>query len=409
MARPRFQHFIRFAFVSILIFTSLVCVGCSEKARHAAGWKKTIFYPDGQDVVVLWRAQITERDILNYQEYQPLEDGVAAVDDGFVYVGGRSKKLMKFDRFTGKLIKSFKVGEEIFSQPVIDGQTLYLGTSTGKFLALNKNTFEELWSYPLKSEVVAAPVVQDGIVYFVTQTDLLTALDASSGKFKWEHREDYHGTLSIRRHAKPVVWKDTIIQGFTQGTLCAFNRKTGELLWRRNLGKGARFDDVNATPLVRDGFIYTASFDNGVYCLNAESGIVLWQAEIKSASSLVFLDGLLYLTASEDSFYALDLETGKTEWFMEFQELYKGETEGALSKPVPYKNRYVVFSTSGSGVYFMNYREKRLVQRFTPGLGISAPPTVFKQTVYVLSNGGYLYAFALGPKGSPFAPYRKGR
>lgn len=393
--------------VLLLLLWGLSVFSCSAKPKHPEGWRRTVFYNQDMGATIAWRAEVSYLDVI---DYEPLEDGITFVDKDAVYVGGRSRYLYRFDRLNGKLLKKKKLEEEIFSQPAIKGDKLYLGTSSGKVLAMNKESFADLWEYNAKSEIVAPVVIADDKLYFITQNDKLVSLERKTGKFIWEHREEFTGTMSIRRHARPVVSGDFLYQGFTNGSICAFERHTGKPEWCRNLGKGKRFEDVNATPFIDDdGMLYTASFDNGVYCLNAKSGIVVWYTPLKSASSPIVIGDRIYLTASEDGFYCLEKETGKIDWFMEFDVLFHGQKEGALSRPVLYQERYLVFTSSGSGVYFIDYLNEQLVDRLTPGLGVSTVPTVKGDLIYALSNGGQLYAFALARKGSPFAPYRKSK
>ncbi len=388
----------------VIVALALLLPACSPSINHRPeGREPSVFFPGNQDVIVSWRAKISDREPM---DFEPLESGIAGVDEQAVYVGGRSHRLFRLDRKTGKVLAKRKLKEEIFSQPLVVGSIVYLGTSSGTMHAMDKHSLEDLWTYQTSSEIVAPCTHHDGILYFVSLDDTLTALDAQTGAFKWEHREEYHGTLSIRRRGQPVVDGNSVFQGFTSGTFCAFDRVSGELLWRRNLGSGKRFDDANATPVVYQGLVYTASFDNAVYCLNAESGQMVWKNDIKSASSGIIIKDKLYLTSSEDGFYCLDLETGSRIWDIKLDALYRKQPEGVLSKPYLFKDRYLVLSSSGSGIYFVDYIERKLIKRFTPGNGNSAPPTVLGDHIYALSNGGYLYAITLGKKGSPFTPYK---
>lgn len=378
---------------------SFCLIACAEKAHHATGWRKAVFYPENLDIVVLWSTQISPREPM---DYKPLEDGGAGVDASNVYVGGRSKTLFRIDRSNGKILKSRKMGQEIFSRPVVGESAVYFGDAAGYLHALDKYSLSDIWVHNAKSEILATPVVVGEKLYYIAENETLTALELGTGKFIWEHKEEYHGSLSIRRRGEPLVVGDRLYQGFSNGLICAFDRHTGKLLWRRNLGKGSRFDDVNAAPILQDGMLYVASFDNGLFCLDADTGNEIWNQPIKSASSPMAIDGKLYLTSSESGFYCLNQLTGKIEWFIELTALFMKHEEGALSRPLKYGADHLIFSASGTGMYFVDYRNKRLTARFTPGNGISSLPTPSGNLIFTLSNGGYLYAVALGEKGSRY-------
>jgi len=365
----RARAFIKIAFVLLVVGLAL---SCSRSLPLGKDFKNAIFYPGNLDAVVVWRFQLTDREPM---DYKPVEDGLVGVSGNNLYVGGRSKILYKLDRKSGKVLKQRKMNQELFSQPVANDKFLYVGTPSGKLFALDKHNLEDIWVYDAKSEILSAPIFDGENLYFITQLDTLTALKADTGEFLWEHKEPYHGNLAIRKRAEPLIVGDRLFQGFTNGTIAAFNKVTGDKLWQKSLGKGKRFDDVNATAKYHNGYIYTASFDNGVYCLDAETGLRHWQNEIISASTPIIFENKLYVTASETGFYCLNLDTGVTEWKMGFKALFMDHLEGGLSEPVVYKNDYIIFSASGTGLYFIDTRNKRAITRFTPGNGITSKPT----------------------------------
>lgn len=68
------------------------------------------------------------------------------------------------------------------------------------------------------------------------------------------------------------------------------------------------------SPLVSDGIVYAATFDNDVYALDASSGRVIRHNVIPGNRSelLQLADGLLYLSANV--LHALDADTGELVW-----------------------------------------------------------------------------------------------
>lgn len=380
-----------------LLFCSLV-LACTSAPIKYPGWQRPVFYPHGQSLDVLWHTQLFERGVM---DYEPIEDGGVGVDLGerLAYVGGRSQILHKLDLLTGKVLKKRRFESEIFATPLVHQNMLLLGSSDGSFYALDKYNLDELWSYRGKSEYVAEPTVVDRYLYIVSQGDVLTALDVDSGKFIWEANEVYTGTLAIRRHAKPVVEGGVLYQGFSNGNLVAYNRFSGEVLWKQTLGRGKRFDDVNGTPVVKDGVVYASSFDNGVYALDAQSGTILWFTALRSASGPMLWEDLVLLTASEGGFYALEKNAGKIEWYFDLSKVYRKKDEGSFSRPQPYGPNQAVFTTSNGGLYVIDLRNRQLVDRLAPGVGISAEATVAGKLILFLSNGGAISAATLSKRG----------
>lgn len=384
----------------VLVAIAVSFLACATTSSLKPGQQRPVFYPHGQTLKTVWRVPLMERDLM---DFEPVDDGGVGVDAGeaILFAGGRSKILRKIDYRTGKVLRSRHFEEELFSKPVVYEHLLLLGTSSGELYAMRKHTFEDVWVYRSKSEFVVPPVVAGGIVYAITQNDVLTALDVQTGKFLWEAKEMYTGTMAIRRHAQPVIVGEKLFQGYMNGMLVAYNRFSGEELWRSHLGKGSRFDDVNATPVYKDGVLFVSSFDNGLYAINADNGRVVWFTAMKSVSGgLVWQDELL-VTSSEGGFYALNQRSGVIDWYFDLHTLYRKQKEGAFSRPQFYLDRYVVFTTSESGLYVLDPLNRELVTRLAPGLGVSAEPTVSGPYIFLTTNGSSVLSITLTQKGAP--------
>ncbi len=67
---------------------------------------------------------------------------------------------------------------------------------------------------------------------------------------------------------------------------------------------------------------------------------------------------------------------------------------GDPSRPVIDGN-YLILSTATTGLYVVDKRTGQLYESWNPGDGITAAPTVIGDRLYVISNGGVLYAMNL--------------
>jgi hypothetical protein len=69
---------------------------------------------------------------------------------------------------------------------------------------------------------------------------------------------------------------------------------------------------------------------------------------------------------------------------------------GDLTRPLVL-GRYLVFSGSRAGLFIVDRSTGELLELFNPGQGVCAAPTIdlAARRLYVLSNGGSLYALDL--------------
>ena len=393
--RHRYR-WIAFACFFMLLGCFLSCTGQEKRPDEL---RPTVIFKEGLDVVTRWRVQLTDRPPM---DSSPIEYGTVGFDAQFVYAASRDRLLYKVRRSNGDVVWKIPLSEELIARPVVHKGMLYVGTVSGNLAAFDAQSGAERWRFQTGDAIMVAPVVHDGLVYVVNQNDKLIALEADTGAWVWEHREEYYGNMSVRRHSAPVVDGDTVYVGSTSGLIAAFDKNNGNVLWKRGLAEADRFNDIDSTPIVADGRLYTASFNGSVYSLNATTGKPLWKRELKGSSSLSLVEGRLYVGASESGLYCLDLRDGSTLWYMKFDTVFRNKPEGEISRPVPYRDAFLAFTTSENSLYFVNHYKKKLIARFATGTGISSEPLVAGNDVYVLSNGGYLYSLALGRKGTPY-------
>jgi outer membrane protein assembly factor BamB len=112
-------------------------------------------------------------------QYQDAQSGLAfrssaAVADGTVVVGGRSKRVYAFDAKTGEPRWEFVTRRRVDSSPVVVGQRVFVGTSGGRLYGLSLATGEKSWEYETGGSLSSSPAVaagklviasDDGVVY----------------------------------------------------------------------------------------------------------------------------------------------------------------------------------------------------------------------------------------------------
>jgi outer membrane protein assembly factor BamB len=116
---------------------------------------------------------------------------------------------------------------------------------------------------------------------------------------------------------------------------------------------------------------------------------VRWRLPIEGVGSVTPGEREIYFAAPRQGLHAADRE-GHVIW-------RQGLTEaGDLTQPLVL-GRYLVFSGSRAGLFIVDRDGGGLLEIFNPGHGICAAPTVGAQgtRLYVLSNGGSLYALDL--------------
>lgn len=163
-----------------------------------------------------------------------------------------------------------ETGNSIYFSPKIVKNNLIVGTIDGDVLAFDKKSGQKKWSIPVDGILVGSPVVENDKIY-TASSKVLIGIDAISGK---------------------TLWKNTLPMSYSQGT-----------------------------PLIQDDKIIFGAWDTHLYCLNKNTGELIWKWNNDNNKQILYSPGNVNVAASKSRLYVvtperyltiLDIESGKT-------------------------------------------------------------------------------------------------
>lgn len=156
-------------------------------------------------------------------------------------------------------------------------------------LALGPAPLKKIWTADIGKgssrglPLVAQPICVDGRIFAVDAEGTLSAFDAKTGKNLWQTVIGAHG------EDDPVIGGGLASAGgllyATNGynEVLALAPKSGAIVWRKSIPAASR-----AAPTVMDGRIFVTTLDNRLLALNVEDGALLWEyAGISGDTALV--------------------------------------------------------------------------------------------------------------------------
>jgi outer membrane protein assembly factor BamB len=332
---------------------------------------------------VAWQRRLVAPTLL---EWKPRELGGPAVDPitGTVIVGTRDGMLRAYAE-GGDLLWDFKTNGRFDAAPRVEGELVYAGCSDGRLYAIELGSGKLRWKYDAQEEVSTTPAYGAGLVLAMTLQDTLVAVDAKTGAWKWHHRRESREGFTIRGAAAVTIAGDVALGGYSDGTVAALDLLTGTVRWERRVAPSADFMDVDATPRVDSGRVYVAAYSGAVLALDLASGKELWQFKTPAPLRLALRRGVL-VVVTNTQVVGLAAADGTARWTLPLDGAPTGE-------PALLGGRAAV--PNGKGLLFIDVDRGRLLRVFDPGTGVSAPPAGRAARVYVLSNGGDLFALDL--------------
>lgn len=227
-----------------------------------------------------------------------------------------------------KLLWSFNKAGVGYSAPAIVGDRFYTMGARGEsefLIVLDVRTGKELWAKPIGPTFTfkknewgdgprSTPTVDNDKIYALGAQGELACLDADSGKILWHHNlyKDYDGWVMDKYGEEKTGWgycegplvdgdQVVVTPGGDKGLLVAFNKQTGEEIWRSKEAKGkAPYSSIIVAEIggVRQ---YIQEMDKGLVGVAAKDGRLLWHYDKEfsdmAINTPIFHNGQIFVTA----------------------------------------------------------------------------------------------------------------
>ena len=212
-----------------------------------------------------------------------------AVAGGKVYTQGANATVMCLAAAGGELIwrkdlaqeyaiESFQSGR---ASPLIDGDLLILhigGKPGACVLALDRNTGREVWKALSEPVSNSSPIIvtAGGRRQLIVWTDdSVSALDPATGALLWREPMKTSNNDSI---PTPVTAGDLLLVSGLMFRLDA-SKPAATILWPDSLTVTRRTLSATSTPLLTDGFVYSAIRTGELVCMEARTGMERWRTD----------------------------------------------------------------------------------------------------------------------------------
>ena len=325
-----------------------------------------------------------------------------AAQDGVVYAADRFGKVKAVDANSGKEVWSVNLAEKtgFFSanRPAllsggvtVSGGHVYVGSEKAQVYALNTSDGTTAWQTRVAGEALSRPVVSDGVVLVHTSNGQLQALDENSGAVKWTVNLDMP-TLSLRGESAPVVAYGAAVVGGDNGRVSAVLLNQGQMIWQQRISQAVgateidRLGDVDVTPVVVNGVVYALAWNGNLTALDLRSGQILWKRELGSVNDFIVDAGRIYLVDQSDRVLALSADGGVTLW-TQYDLLHRNLTAPALF------NGYLVVGDSEGYMHWIDTTNGLFVaQQEVDSSGFRTEPVVANDKLLIQAKDGTLYA-----------------
>lgn len=406
------------------LLAALCALGCESlgTSLHPQG-PQWVHRPSGSLSLVYTRDIVADSRELG----EPYERGGVELDLGHqrVFVGSRDRGLYAIRAVDGVTLWRFETLGAVQSEPLYSPaeDAVYFGSDDGAVYKVRAEDGTLIWRFATNAEVMRRPVLSDGMLFVVNANDTVVGINAETGALIWnQHRLPAMG-MEIVGHASPLVDRGLVYCAFSDGTVTAFDARTGQERWapvdlsavaEQELDRVPTYLDVDTSPVAGEvegqPALFVAAYEGGVFALSSDTGSLVWSnASALGVTALALWSqpqhpsrgggppaaarSILIASSGTRGLFGLNPENGEERW-------HTPVPLGGASEVVPVLGA-VLFTTTKQGVFLASPLDGRIIDGIHTGAGFSMPPAAYGRRSFVVSNGGKLYSLHIAP---PLAP-----
>jgi outer membrane protein assembly factor BamB len=197
--------------------------------------------------------------------------------DGILYVGSGDGGLHAVDAASGKRVWRFATQDKVRTDAFVAGPTVFTASLDHSVYAVERATGKEEWHKELRAEITSSPLVFEDKLLVGTRGSVLYGLGLEKGDILW--RGLFWGSWV---ESTPVPWKDKVYIGSSdERAVSCYDPKDGRLVWRTDV-----FGWAWGRPVVTEKLVYAAvggvapypiRHVGGLCAIDRQSGRMLWR------------------------------------------------------------------------------------------------------------------------------------
>jgi outer membrane protein assembly factor BamB len=281
-----------------------------------------------------------------------------------------------------------------------DNGLIYATNGLGYVSALDVRTGGIVWKVRPGGPLRGAPTVASGAIYVMSQDNQIYSLKQTDGSTNWSQAAALE-VAGVFGSASPAVGQGTVVAGFSSGELNAYRYENGRMVWQDALQRTSirtsvsSLSDIDADPVIDRGQVIAIGQGGRMVALEINTGQRQWELNIAGISTPWVAGDWAFVITDEGKLLCVYRQNGHIRWINQLPEFRrpkskKGEID--YSGPVLAGGRLIVTGSNGA-IINLDPVTGSFQSQFNVGAGISLPPVVANNTLYIYDDAGRLSAY----------------
>lgn len=365
-----------------------VTAGCGRDNDSGEAPAELVSFDERLEVRRLWSTRVGGSG-------ERLRLGLSPATDGArIFAASHGGDVAAFDLENGRRSWSSQTNLPLSAGPAYGAGVVALGTTDGELIALEADTGSELWRQAVGAEVLAPPAIGGEVVALRTVDGRLRGYSSLDGRELWTVVQTVPA-LTMRGNTAPYVAGSSVVAGFDNGRLGAYQLSSGDVLWEFAVAAPSgrteldRLVDISAGLQVAGNDVFAVGYHGRAIGVALENGVVLWQQELSSYAGLGVDVSSVYVTDEFSELVALERDSGTPRWRQDALRLRD------VTAPAAFGNTIVVGDFEG----FLHWVDPGdgsfLARERAASNRITSAPLVVGRNMIVQSEDGTVAAYTV--------------
>ncbi|MFY0654965.1 MAG: PQQ-binding-like beta-propeller repeat protein [Cyclobacteriaceae bacterium] len=318
----------------------------------------------------------------------------SAVQNNMVYIRD-GKTLVLANANTGEDAWIFETENYFSGEPILDGQSIYTADRNGTLYKFDISANTPVWTIELQEKMAATPTLIGETVYVGTKSRKLYSIATADKSINWTFETPKAENKANQFFSGVTQVDDKLYVGAANKELYCLDSESGKLIWKEELS-----DWIRSKPLAVNGMIYVATLDSKVYGFEdkgtkAERNFLISAGKHGITADLAGNENGILAIGRDMMMYSFHPEMGELQWstgivdgtWVDDQYYFADWNGGLLGSPTVVDD-IVYFGGPDGFVNALDSETGKELWRFETNSTVSIAPTVAEGKVFF----GYLGA-----------------
>jgi len=329
------------------------------------------------------------------------------VADGRVYTIDTTATVRAFDAQSGAPLWRTQFGTEKGNEAAMFGGGLafnegrvYATNGLGFVAAMDASNGGLVWQVRPGGPLRGSPTVAGDAAYVMSQDNQLYSIKLADGTPNWNAAASLE-IAGIFGVASPAFAQGTVVAGFSSGELNAYRYENGRAVWQDALARTSirtsvsSLSDVDADPVIDNGQVIAIGQGGRMVALELITGQRMWELNLAGIATPWVAGDWAFVVTDDAKLMAIARTTGKVRWILQLPAYHNQKSKSgpiSYTGPILAGGRLIVASTEGS-LIFADPDKGSFQGQTELKAGVSLPPVVANNVLYILDDDGRLHAF----------------